>query len=90
MKANFCKVVGLALLLLILGSAWIIGGCAQQAGGSSGSSAVVTNWVGYLVAGQNDTSDRIARNPSATVLRDIEIGLRNDGVVIWREAPRAK
>jgi hypothetical protein len=90
MKANFCNVVRLTLLFPILGSVWIIGGCAQQAGGNSGSSAATTNWVGFLVAGQNDPSDRIARNPSATVDRDIEIGLRSDGVVIWRAAPRAK
>ncbi len=87
MKANFCKVVGWTLLILILGSIWMR---AQQSGGHSGSSGVVTNWVGFLVAGQNDTSDRITRNPSATVVREIQLGLRSDGVVIWRAAPMAK
>jgi hypothetical protein len=90
MKASFYKAVGLTLLFLVLGSIWIIGVRGQQAGSSSRSSAVTTNWVGYLVTGQNDPSDRITRNPSATVVREIEIGLRSDGVVIWREAPMAK
>jgi hypothetical protein len=87
MKASLYKVVGLTLLLMILGSTWIIGGRAEQARGNSGSSASTTNWVGFLVTGQNDLSDRITRNPSATVIREIEIGLRSDGVVIWRQAP---
>jgi hypothetical protein len=90
MKGNFCKVVGLTLSLLMLGSICMFGLRAQQAGSKPGSSGVTTNWVGYLVAGQTDTSDRITRNPSATVVREIEIGLRSDGVVIWREAPSAK
>ena len=90
MKENFCKVVGLTLLLLVLGSIWMIGVRAKQSGGNSSSSGVATNWVGFLVTGQNDTSDRITRNPSATVVREIELGLRSDGVVIWRAAPMPK
>jgi hypothetical protein len=90
MKTNFPKVIGLTLSLLLAGSIWILCARAQQAGGKSSSTAVATNWVGYLVAGQTDTSDRITRNPSATVLREIEIGLRSDGVVVWREAPILK
>lgn len=90
MKATFCKVIGLTVLLLVLGSIWMIGVRAQQSGGKSAPSGVTTNWVGYLVAGQTDTSDRITPNPSATVVREIELGLRSDGVVIWRAAPMTK
>lgn len=90
MKAISSKALGLTLSLLVLASIWIIGLRAQQAGGKSGSSAVTTNWVGYLVTGQTDTSDRITPYPSATVVREIELGLRSDGVVIWRAAPLVK
>ena len=86
MKANLAKILGSAVALLALGSICIIGVRAQQTAKNLSSSAVTTNWVGYLVAGRGDAFDRITPNPSPTIVRQVEIGLRSDRVVIWREA----
>ncbi|HZR15694.1 MAG TPA: hypothetical protein VFE51_00080 [Verrucomicrobiae bacterium] len=48
-----------------------------------------TNWIGCLVFGSEDTSDPIARGPHPTTDRRVEVGLRSDGVVIWRPTPRS-
>jgi hypothetical protein len=90
MRAKFAKIVGSAIALLALGSICIIGLRAQQTAGNPSSSPVTTNWVGYLVAGQSDTYDRIAATPSPTIVRQVEIGLRSDGVVVWRQATKTK
>jgi len=90
MKAKFAKIVGSIIVLLGLGSICIVSVRAQKTGRDSSPSIVTTNWVGYLVAGRTDMSDRITSNPSPTVIRQVEIGLRSDGVVIWREMTKAK
>jgi hypothetical protein len=48
---------------------------------------VTTNWVGCLVVGKNDPLDQIARGLFPTSVQQVQIGLRSDGVVIWRSAP---
>jgi hypothetical protein len=47
---------------------------------------VSTNWVGYLVIGKEDTNDRISPGPSPHCEGQVQIGLRSDGVVVWRRA----
>jgi hypothetical protein len=89
MRAKCVKIVVSAIALLALAATCIVAVRAQTAG-NLGSATVTTNWVGYLVAGQNDTLDQIALNPSPTVVRTVEIGLRSDGVVIWREANKGR
>jgi hypothetical protein len=92
MRTKIAKILGSIIVVgvLALGSISIITARGQQSGGSSAASNVTTNWLGYLVAGQADTADRISSNPSPTVVRQVEIGLRSDGVVVWREAGRGK
>lgn len=90
MKLNTAKIVISATALLALASACFVGVRAQQASPNSNSSAVTTNWVGHLVTGQSDTTDRITQSPSPTVIGQVEIGLRSDGVVVWRQAARTK
>ena len=63
---------------------------AQQEAGRANRSNVITNWVGYLVAGRMDTADRMTSFPAPTTIRGIEIGLRSDGTVVWRDATKAK
>ena len=89
MSSSFAKIVGSTIALLVLGSICILGVRAQQNTGN-GASIVSTNWIGYLVTGQSDAFDRITPGPSPTIIRQVEIGLRSDGVVIWREAPKNK
>jgi len=92
MTPKINKIIGSSIALLALGMICILGVRAQQRQNAapSGPLPVTTNWVGYFVAGQNDTLDRITPNPSPTIIRQVEIGLRSDGVVIWREADRTK
>ncbi len=46
--------------------------------------------MGYLVVGQDDTLGRISGTPSPTTIRQVEIGLRSDGIVVWREAAKTR
>jgi hypothetical protein len=51
------------------------------------ASQMRTNWVGGLVIGKKEAGDPIAGRalfPQAD--SEIEIGLRSDGVVVWRKA----
>jgi hypothetical protein len=88
MRATIAKIVGSAIALVALGSICVIGLRAQQTGGNARSAAVTTHWVGCLVAGQSDTLDRITPGPSPAIVRQVELGLRSDGVAVWREATR--
>ena len=95
MKASIMKtksakiIVGSVIALWALVSICIVGVRAQQPPNNP-VPGVTTNWVGYLVAGRNDPHDRITPHPSPTVERQVEIGLRSDGVVVWREAGKVK
>ncbi len=88
MGASFAKTFGSAVALA--GLVWIISAHGQHTSSGSSSSGITTNWVGYLVAGRNDTIDRISPGTPPTIVREVEIGLRSDGVLVWREAGNAK
>jgi hypothetical protein len=88
MKANALKIVGLAIALAAFGAVCIVGTHAQQTPASS--SLLTTSWTGCLVVGKEDTMDNIARGPHPTTVREVEIGLRSDGVVVWRNALNTK
>ena len=53
---------------------------------------LATNWIGYVVFGAEDSMDRIAPKPGVfpTTNPEVEIGLRSDGIVVWRRAPVAR
>jgi hypothetical protein len=86
MKTNLLKGVGLLSALMVLGLVWIAGTRAQPAAGGAKSSLVTTNWIGCLVVGKNDTVDSMARGLHPTTMNQVQIGLRSDGVVVWRDA----
>jgi hypothetical protein len=81
MKAKFFKAGGIAVLAVCV---YILGTRAQPITG--GSNSVTTNWIGCLVVGKDDTMDRLARGPHPATDGSVEIGLRSDGVVVWRPA----
>ena len=81
MKVTFLRIAGLASALAAFGVVFIVGIRAQSL---SNSNPMTTNWVGNLVIGKEDTADRIARGPYPTTVRQVEIGLRSDGIVVWR------
>jgi len=87
MKTKFLKAAGLTAAFVIFASADLAGVRAQQSATKSGAPPATTNWIGYLVVGQKDRADPIAVGaPNPTVTPHVEIGLRSDGVVVWRNA----
>jgi len=71
--------------LAALGAIGIVRVPGQQKSGNPRLTAVTTNWVGCLVIGQRDSVDPISPGPAPAVVGQVEIGLRSDGVVVWRE-----
>jgi hypothetical protein len=64
----------------------IFGHPRSQAQEKAAASPQTTNWVGGLVIGKRETGDRIAgRGLFPQTDPEIEIGLRSDGVVVWRK-----
>ena len=86
MKTRLLKIVGVVIAVAALCSVAIFTVHAQP--GASKSGGASTNWVGYLVVGQNDKLDRITPSLTPTTMRQVEIGLRSDGSVVWREKTR--
>lgn len=87
MNTKQLKVAALfmALVLGIISSAQRV----IQAQDKAAPSSLSTNWVGCLVVGKRETGDPIAgRGLFPQVEGDVELGLRSDGVVVWRKAQR--
>ena len=85
MKANYLKASAVLVALVFGASVWIRPGVQAQE--KAAAAQITTNWVGGLVVGKKEMGDPIAGNhlfPQAD--GEIEIGLRSDGVVIWRKA----
>jgi len=90
MKTNVLKTSIFSAAIILVGSSYIAGLHAQQSPKTS-ATAATTNWIGKLVVGRNDTVDAIAiGGPHPTVDRQVEIGLRSDGILMWRQAPNTK
>ena len=90
MRAKFFKGAGFVAAVVVLGSAYFAAVRAQQTPGLA-TPLVTTNWIGSMVVGLPDTTDPIAiGGPHPTVTRNVEIGLRSDGVVVWRRASAGK
>jgi len=89
MKTNLLKGIGLLSALMVFGLVWIAGTRAQPASGGLNSSLATTNWIGCLVVGKPDPVDSMARGNQGlfpTSVNQFQIGLRSDGVVVWRAA----
>jgi len=85
MKAIFLKGVGLLGALAVCGLVWVAVTRAQPAAGAPKSSLMTTNWIGCLVVGKSDFVDNMARGLHPTTVQQVQIGLRSDGVVVWRD-----
>ena len=90
MKPKSFKITGLAAALAAFGLVFSVGIHGQQSTNESNPPLMTTNWFGNLVVGEEDTADRIARGPQPTTISQVQIGLRSDGVVIWRTTPGGK
>jgi hypothetical protein len=85
MKRNSLRAGGAAVALAVIGLLCLVGVQAQQNKNNSGGLLLRTNWVGYLVFGREDSIDAIAHGAFPTTDRQVEIGLRSDGTVVWRK-----
>lgn len=92
MKAKLLRIAGLAIALFMFGSIVCVSIHAQQGAARSSAAPVTTNWVGHLVVGKTETMDPMpgTMGPHPVAVREVEIGLRSDGVVVWRETPMMK
>ena len=85
MKTNQLKIAAaLAAAIVVLALTFRSGVHAQD---KSTDPQVTTNWMGCLVIGKQDTNDRfVIGGPYPQAKSEIDIGLRSDGVVVWRKA----
>jgi hypothetical protein len=91
MRAKFIKIAGLTVALAACGLVHMVSIHAQPGTTKSSPPPATTNWVGYLVAGQTVSIDPMpGTGPQPTTVRHVEIGLRSDGVVVWRMTPKTK
>lgn len=90
MRRNLSKIAAALVALSVIGSIYLVTLHAQPNGNKSTAPALTTNWFGCLVVGQDDQMDQIYRGPHPTSIPHVQIGLRSDGVVVWRNAPTAK
>jgi hypothetical protein len=87
MKTNILKMACVIIALGAIGGLCLAGGRAEP---TSSSSKLTTNWTGCLVVGRHDPVDSITRGLFPATIREVEIGLRSDGVIVWREASKIK
>ena len=107
MRATFLKITRLAIVLVAIGLAYIVGTHAQPTinessaylmttdwkptTNESSASLMTTDWSGYLVVATDETIDAMPlRKPNPKAVPQVEIGLRSDGVVVWRSASKTK
>jgi hypothetical protein len=90
MKFTSFRITGMATAFAALGLVFMVGIHAQPTTNKANAPLMTTNWIGNLVIGAEDSGDRIARGPMPNVLPNVQIGLRSDGVVIWRSTGNAK
>jgi hypothetical protein len=87
MKLKRLKIVGLVAALVSLGLIFLVSTNAQQDKGKSSTASMTTNWIGYVVFGAEESMDPIGRGAYPTADTQVQIGLRSDGVVVWRTTP---
>ncbi len=91
MKLAVLQIARPVIVLAALGMSYVLGIHAQQTPNHTSSSLLKTNWTGYLVVGRDETIDRMPlREPYPKALTEVEIGLRSDGVMVWRSRSKTK
>lgn len=86
MNTKYLKVAACAVALVLV---MIMAGRPGTRAQEKAAAQLSTNWVGGLVVGKKELGDPIAgRGLFPQVDGDVEIGLRSDGVVVWRKAQR--
>ena len=88
MKAKTLKIAGLITVLAAFAVFCIVAAYGQPT--PPASSRMTIDWSGYLVVGKPETMDKIGRGFYPATDQKVEIGLRSDGVVVWRIATNIK
>ena len=88
MNATNLTIAGLVTTLAVLGALRLIGSPAQES--YPNPPLMTTNWTGCLVVGKADPMDKISGELYPTTDLKVEIGLRGDGVVVWRDATKTR
>jgi hypothetical protein len=88
MKTTSLKM--LALMILLIGAFLACFRSDLQAQPNK-NPTLSTNWIGYIVFGQKEAGDPIAgHRPFPTADDTLQLGLRSDGIVVWRRVPSEK
>lgn len=83
---NTMQRIGIAGLLFA-GVTWLcVNGQDTKSPAPAATQTVTTNWVGYLVIGK-DSIDMVGYGPDSGVAMNVQVGLRSDGVMLWRKTP---
>lgn len=85
MREKILKLVGATLATM--GAIWLLNVNAQENKRKANGPAVTTNWLGCVVVGREDSVDSIAKGLYPQCAPPFQLGLRSDGVVVWRIAP---
>ena len=75
---------------IVFGSLFLSSMHAQPGAKNPSPSSLTTNWLGCLVVGEKDTVDAISPGPHPKSIEHVQLGLRSDGVVVWRSSPDLK
>ena len=79
--------IGTATALAVACGAWLcVNGQDTKPSSPTSAQTVTTNWVGYLVIG-SDSIDMVGYGPDTGVALSVQVGLRSDGIMIWRKTP---
>ena len=84
MRERILKMTGAALVTIA--AIWLLSVNAQENKHNPGGPAITTNWLGCVVVGKEDSIDAIGQGPYPQCAQQFQLGLRSDGVVVWRLA----
>jgi hypothetical protein len=85
MTNKVLKSAGLTVALAAFGAVCMMSIKAQQ------DKSLPINWIRCVVSGrQNNIDPRILPGISPTADQRVELGLRSDGIVVWRRSPNDK
>jgi hypothetical protein len=89
MQNRILKIAVALTGLAAAASIWLLSGHAQENKRNQGAALITTNWLGCVVVGNQDSMDPIGQGPFPQCIPQFQLGLRSDGVVVWRPATPA-
>jgi hypothetical protein len=84
MRDRILKITGAAQVTIA--AICLLSVSAQENKRNPGDPALTTNWLGCVVVGKVDSIDAIGQGLYPQCAQQFQLGLRSDGVVVWRLA----